>query len=197
MFRIALLFSALTAAFAFSPARVSRQPSALKMSFENEIGVLPPVGFWDPLGLSTGKDQATFNKYREAELKHGRVAMLAVIGYIVQASSRLPGAIDLDGTTFDSIPNGIAAIGAVPSLGWLQITASIGYWELLGWEQKADSPIIGNFGFGDKFLKQEDEVEYRTKEIQNGRLAMLGIMELLTHDIAKPAGEGLFVLHHF
>ena len=35
------------------------------------------------------------------------------------------------------------------------------------------------------------------KELQNGRLAMLAMMELLTHDVARPAGEGLFVLHHF
>jgi hypothetical protein len=26
---------------------------------------------------------------------------------------------------------------------------------------------------------------------------MLAMMELLTHDAARPAGEGLFVLHHF
>lgn len=52
--------------------------------------------------------------------------MLAVVGYLVQESLRFPGTIDLDGTTFQSIPNGVAAIGAVPSLGWLQITASIG-----------------------------------------------------------------------
>ena len=42
--------------------------------------------------------------------------MLAVTGYIFQAACRLPGTIDLDGTTFDAIPNGVGAIGAIPSL---------------------------------------------------------------------------------
>ena len=58
--------------------------------------------------------------------------MAAVSGYIIQELARFPGAIDLDGTTFSSIPNGVGAIGAIPSLGWLQIVASIGYWELIG-----------------------------------------------------------------
>jgi hypothetical protein len=152
-------------------------------------------------GLSADGDVDTFNRRRAVELKHGRVAMLAVTGYIIQNVARFPGAIDLDGTTFDSIPNGIAAIGLVPSAGWLQIILSIGYWELVGWEEREDS-TQGDYGWGAGAFGSEindDErrsVEYKTKEIQNGRLAMLGIMELLTHDIARPAGEGLFVLHH-
>ena len=52
--------------------------------------------------------------------------MLAVTGYIIQEFFRLPGAIDLDGTTFQSIPNGVGAVGAISSFGWLQIVASIG-----------------------------------------------------------------------
>jgi hypothetical protein len=125
--------------------------------------------------------------------------MLAVTGYIIQEIARLPGTIDLDGTTFASIPNGVAAIGVVPSLGWLQIIGSIGYWELIGWEDKRSSDVPGDFGtgyFGKKLAGKEKD-EKLTKEIQNGRLAMLGIMALITHDIAKPVGEGLFVLHHF
>ncbi len=91
-----LLFLTLLAV-AFAPvARSSR--ASLKMSYENEIGALPPTGFWDPLGLSKDIDAATFRNYREAELKHGRVAQLAVIGYLAQENFRLPGAIDLDGT---------------------------------------------------------------------------------------------------
>lgn len=147
-------------------------------------------------GLAKEGDIEGFNYKRAAELKHGRVAMLAVVGYLVQAYYRLPGAIDLDGTTFDSIPNGVGAIGAVPSFGWIQIVASIGYWELIGWEDRKGANI-GDYGF---FIGKAPEGEAltkaRTQEIQNGRLAMLAIGELITHDIAKPAGEGLFVLHH-
>jgi len=198
MFRAIAIIASLVGASAFSSASRSSRSAALKMSFDNEVGVLAPTGFWDPLGLSTGKDQKTFDQYRAAELKHGRVAMLAVTGYIVQALGRFPGSIDLDGTSFDAIPNGVGAVGVIPSEGWLQIVASIGYWELIGFEEKG--PFPGNLGLkalGFDDLSPELQTTARTRELQNGRLAMLGIMELLTHDIAKPAGESLFSLHHF
>jgi light-harvesting complex II chlorophyll a/b binding protein 6 len=52
---------------------------------ELEAGVVAPFseGF-DPLGLAKDKDFKTLKKWREAELKHGRVAMLAVLGTAVQ-----------------------------------------------------------------------------------------------------------------
>ena len=149
------------------------------MSFEEEVGALPPVGFWDPLGLSKDADAEKFNAYRTAELKHGRVAMLAVTGYIVAENYRFPGAIDLDGTTFQSIPNGLAAFGAVPAFGWFQIAASVGFWEIFGWKQASED--VGDFGFLDASTAKKFDgnpaarFEQRTKEIQNGRLAMLAI----------------------
>jgi len=201
MFKATAVLAMVAAAEAFRPSgRVASSGMKLSMKsasgFDEEIGALPPVGFWDPLGLSADGDKAVFDRRRASELKHGRIAMLAVVGYLVQDVYRLPGAIDLDGTTFDSIPNGVAAIGAVSSLGWLQIVGSIGYWELIGWEDKKGSEV-GDFGFYVGSPPQGQQLrDYRTKEIQNGRLAMLAIMELMTHDVAKPAGEGLFVLHH-
>ena len=38
-----------------------------------ELGVQDPIGFWDPLGLSADKDEATFKRRRAVEIKHGRI----------------------------------------------------------------------------------------------------------------------------
>ena len=46
-------------------------------------GILPPVGFFDPFGFAAKADEATIKRYRESELAHGRVGMLAVIGFLV------------------------------------------------------------------------------------------------------------------
>eukprot|EP00599_Poterioochromonas_sp_BG-1_P003122 CAMPEP_0173154812 /NCGR_PEP_ID=MMETSP1105-20130129/13711_1 /TAXON_ID=2985 /ORGANISM="Ochromonas sp., Strain BG-1" /LENGTH=208 /DNA_ID=CAMNT_0014071075 /DNA_START=9 /DNA_END=635 /DNA_ORIENTATION=+ len=204
-----LLVTLFVSASAFVPSRMmmmqmkKNRVNTLQMNNQiQEVGVLPPTGFWDPLGLAKNADEATYKNYREAELKHGRVAMLAVFGYIFQEFFRLPGGLGYNGELlFNDIPNGVGAIGAVPSFGWLQIVASIGYWELIGWEDKRVGDEPGNFNFGTKFfgseLSGDRKVEYQTKELQNGRLAMLAIIELITHDIARPAGEGLFVLHHY
>ena len=190
------------------------------MGFEGELGVLPPVGFFDPLGtlstepsafsvhrylgLSKTADEAKFRRWRTLEVKHGRVAQAAVIGYLVQEVARFPGYLSPSaGLKFTDVPNGIAAIGAVPFLGWLQIWGFVGFLEQSIFKQD-DDKAPGDHGYGVTFLKENYNVdlepkldELRTKELQNGRLGMLAIMELLTHDVAKPAGEGLFVLHHF
>ena len=51
--------------------------------FSKEIGVQAPLGFWDPLGLLMNAEQERFDYLREAELKHGRVSMLAILGHLV------------------------------------------------------------------------------------------------------------------
>ena len=47
--------------------------------------------FYDPLGLANGEfwgdsNEATIGWLRHAEIKHGRVAMAAFVGYLVQSS---------------------------------------------------------------------------------------------------------------
>merc|ERR1712139_642620 len=51
-------------------------------AFENELGVQDPVGFWDPAGFTADGDVAAFKRRRSVELKHGRICMLATMGYI-------------------------------------------------------------------------------------------------------------------
>ena len=58
--------------------------NCLQMSAVKDMdGILPPTGFFDPLQLSLGKSEAELKKWREAELKHGRLSMLATVGIIV------------------------------------------------------------------------------------------------------------------
>ncbi len=54
------------------------------MGIKDFVGVSKPTGFFDPLGLSEGKSDETLAWYRAAELKHGRVSMLATLGVIIQ-----------------------------------------------------------------------------------------------------------------
>lgn len=76
----------------------------------------PPLGLWDPLGLLQNADQEAFKLYRKIEIKHGCVAMLAVLGHIVTtAGVRLPG--ELMGLPFASIKNEFAGLEQIPAGG--------------------------------------------------------------------------------
>ena len=70
---------------------------------------------------------------RYIELKHGRICQLAFLGNIItRAGIHLPGAIDLEGHTFDSYPNGWAALygpDSISTKGFLQIFFFIGFLE--------------------------------------------------------------------
>merc|ERR1739848_964568 len=46
-------------------------------------GVSAPMNYFDPLGFSTTVDAGKLLFYREVELKHARVAMLAALGFVV------------------------------------------------------------------------------------------------------------------
>lgn len=182
MFASVLAVASLLGASAFSPASRMARSSALKMSYEGEAGVTPPLGFFDPLGLSTNIDQETFDNYRVSELKHGRVAQLAVIGYIVPEIFKFPGDI-APGISFESIPNGVAAIQAVPALGWLQIFFLIGAVDYRGYLVLGDTEASGK--------TPEELAKAKDQELNHGRLAMIAILELLRHDSQKFVG-GLY-----
>jgi Chlorophyll A-B binding protein len=138
------------------------------------------------LGLSTNIDQETFDAYRVSELKHGRVCQLAVIGYIVPEIYRFPGEI-APGLKFADIPNGVAAIDAIPALGWAQMFFLIGAVDYYG--------FLGSFEAGQGAGIDAAELEKRQlNELQHGRLAMLAVLELLRHDsqnLVSPGFDGL------
>jgi len=168
------LFAVLAgSAAAFAPAtNKASTSSALKATFENEPGALPPLGYWDPLNLATS--QETFDNFRACELKHGRVAQLAVLGYVVPEFFRFNYDMDLSGLNTQDIPNGIAALYTIPLAGLAQIIFFIGFIERDG--------LLGDFEIGKPDLDPEVLFKRQTQELQNGRLAMLASMELLRHD---------------
>merc|ERR1712129_57101 len=99
-----------------------------------EIGLSPlyQYAFFDPLNLATDDN---FALMREAELKHGRVAMFATFGMffpdlfrdeLVPHNLIISRSLNLE---FDDIPSGIKAIPVVPWQGWLQILVFVGYLE--------------------------------------------------------------------
>ena len=77
-FTAALIALSAGSAAAFAPAPATKQSTSLSFSVDTIPGALAPVGLFDPLGFAEKADEATLKRYREAELTHGRVAMLAV-----------------------------------------------------------------------------------------------------------------------
>jgi hypothetical protein len=175
-------------AAAFTPSAVPKASTALNMAFESELGVQDPLGFFDPLGLLNDADQEKFDRLRYVEIKHGRISMLAFLGNIItRAGIHLPGTIDKAGTTFDSIPNGWAAVNAIPEAGLFQIIAFVGFLELFVMKDITGGEFVGDFrneaiDFGWDTFSEEEQSFKRGVELNNGRAAMMGILGLMVHE---------------
>jgi len=192
---LALLFAA--SASAFAPASQTATQTALNVSPDKEVGVLPPVGFLDPLGLIKngpyGSPEDNFFHYRSVELKHGRIAMAATLGQLTAQNFHFDGylspSMDLK---FSDIPNGLGALEAVPLLGWVQIAVVIGIHEIAVKQRDGKKP--GDFGTGYFGIAMDDQSSKQLRalnvEVQNGRLAMLGILAMIASE--KIHGVPLF-----
>ena len=183
-------------------------------------GAIAPLGNFDPLEFTKDLTVNEIKRYREAEATHGRVSMLAVLGYLV-------------GENFHPFFDGAITGPANTHLGQVQesapfffafLTLSILAAELnrakSGWEEpvkamsyNSDNEIKGTFGallkddyypgdigFDPLGLKPSDAKEFsdiQTKELQNGRLAMLAtigmiVQEQITHDTILGTLKSLF-----
>merc|ERR1719188_1834772 len=164
-------------------------------AFESELGVQEPVGFWDPLGLAADGDAETFARRRTAEIKHGRVCMIACIGYIVPEYFKWPGYVSPAlGIQFADVPNGLAALSKVPAEGWMQIVAFAGITEgSWGFDKSSGT---GDYNW--KVLTSDDPAEKTKKlsaEIANGRLAMVAIIGMFFQDGLTGSAWGDWALY--
>merc|ERR1712018_199910 len=178
-------------AAAFVPAAPKTASIATNMAFESELGVQPPLGFYDPLGMLDDADQERVDRLRYVELKHGRICMLAFLGQIVtRAGIYLPGSIDLAGTPFSSIGNGWAAISgpnAISGAGLAQIVLLCGALELAVMKDITGGEFPGDFrndslDYGWDTFDEETKLFKRGVELNNGRAAMFGILGLMVHE---------------
>ena len=114
------------------------------------------------------------------------IAMLAVLGHIHTAfGARVPGNIDYSGTSFASIKTGIAGLKDIPTAGLLQIVAFIGFLELFVMKDKGSGEFPGDLRNGMFTWKGTDEelMQKRAIELNNGRAAQMGILGLMVHEM--------------
>lgn len=153
---------------------------------------------WDPFSfcllskVSANNPDVAF--LREAELKHGRLAMLAFLGIVFTAGGKhLPAEAFTDATAA-GWPNSLGvltktnpgitaqALGTIGLIeGWSN-TKRGPWWDGLWFGERADSTVVaGDLGFDPLKLMPTDPKaadQMRLKELKNGRLAMLAVMGL-------------------
>uniref|UniRef100_A0A6V2K2A6 Plastid light harvesting protein n=1 Tax=Ditylum brightwellii TaxID=49249 RepID=A0A6V2K2A6_9STRA len=186
-------------AAAFAPAQTGKASTSLKaVDATKALGVQTPLGFYDPFRVfgddPTAVDEEKFESARYIELKHGRVAMLAVVGYLVTyAGVRFPGA--------ENVPSGFAALNEIGGMVWAQMIGTQFVMEMAngglsldGKDFTGTQEFAGDFrnGFIDfGWDKQSDawKEKKRAVELNNGRAAMMGITGMMVHDYMGNIGD--------
>lgn len=168
--------------FGFAPQAANRAPTSLAAA-DKTLGVTAPMGLFDPLGLMA--DEAAFERRRISEIKHGRIAMMAVIGNLApQLGFTFPGYLSTSqNVKFSDVGSGFAALTKIPLFGVAQIILFAGIMETIQWAQKPGS-APGDVG-GEDWVRYSDpavKAEKLNKELNNGRLAMMAIMGLMVQE---------------
>jgi len=207
--KAAILATLLASASAFAPSQFSGRPvtvigaadapaaeedvgptyvASQSMPFleypPNLAGYVGDVGF-DPFRFS---DFVPVDFLREAELKHGRICMLAALGFAaVDCGFRIyPLPEAYEGLTSVTAHDALVEQGAMSQLflwiGLTEIIGSVAVIQML--EGSGRQP--GDFGFGAWYLKgsTEEQIEdMKLKEITHCRLAMMAFSGMVTQAV--------------
>eukprot|EP00746_Dinoflagellata_sp_MGD_P166785 gnl/MRDRNA2_/MRDRNA2_96922_c0_seq1.p1 gnl/MRDRNA2_/MRDRNA2_96922_c0~~gnl/MRDRNA2_/MRDRNA2_96922_c0_seq1.p1 ORF type:complete len:339 (+),score=75.60 gnl/MRDRNA2_/MRDRNA2_96922_c0_seq1:89-1105(+) len=181
---------------------------------ELKAGQTAPMGFFDPLGFATKVEFKQLNGnmaptneismgrllfYREAELKHGRICMLAFLGIVVGevvhpfyggAMSGTAMSIAAQVTQVDNFWFKMAIALSIPEIVFSMPTISIpdgADYTAQGADVFSLKPlrVPGDFGYDPMGLKPKDDKEFldmQNKELNNGRLAMLAVAGMLAQE---------------
>merc|ERR1719352_556991 len=191
-----------------SKAQIKGAVEGMKYKKQFFAGVTAPTGYFDPIACSAGTSAGKLLFYREVELKHGRVAMLASLGIVVGENFHplFGGNIDspaiyaFQETPLQTFWGVVVAALAIPEIYSVftfqepQGAGKGGGFAVKGeqWTIKEDH-MPGDLGFDPLGLKPKDEdelVEMQTKELNNGRLAMIAIAGMVAQELVS--GQKLF-----
>ena len=111
--------------------------------------------------------------------------MAATLGMLVQQNYHFQGYLSPSANLqFADVPNGLAALDVVPYSGWAQMAVVIGAHELIVKQREGKAP--GDFGTGYFGVALDDQSAKQLRllnvEVQNGRLAMLGILGMFASE---------------
>merc|ERR1719316_1634465 len=165
-------------------------------------GITGPLGLFDPLGFCSADDvtEGKIKFYREVELKHGRVGMLAALGFLVGENFHPLFGGDID------VPAYLAFQQTPLQTFWPAVVLAIAIPEVFSvfsfnspaggqpWSIRSDFDS-GDLGFDPLSLKPTDPAELKemqTKELQNGRLAMIAAAGMIAQELAS--SQKLFTL---
>jgi len=169
-----------------------------------QIGAGAPFDFFDPLNMSKEIDEDTFKLWQEAETKHSRVAMLAFVGLVMGEvlsgnapffNGQITGPAIYQFQQADAIYSNFW-FGVIVLISWIEGNTILNNWQ--SWDESAKNPsgkpaklaktaVPGDLGFDPLNLKPKDATAYsamKTKELNNGRLAMIGVAGIVAQELA-------------
>merc|ERR1719515_541686 len=174
-------------------------------------GVLAPMGFFDPMGFCSeeGITEGKIKFYREVELKHGRVGMLAALGFVVGENFHplFGGDIDVPSyLAFQQTPLQTFRPAVVIAIAIPEIYSVFSFEPVVRrvksdkvgqtWAIRADFES-GDLGFDPLGLKPTDPAELKemqTKELNNGRLAMIAAAGMIVQELATKDKLAMFAV---
>jgi len=152
---------------------------------EEMAGITSPMNFWDPWGFTTKAGDSQLVYFREAELKHGRIGMLATFGVIVgEAFSPMLGSPDAN---TPMVELWLKSPPVPYDKFWGAAFVAVAFAELAQMNHKewGDSSMVGDMGWDPLGLNPKKESEFlsiQNKELNNGRLAMLAMSGIIAQE---------------
>ena len=144
-------------------------------------GDTPPLGYFDPLKFTEKFEKYDIQYLREAELKHGRYAMMASL--IIPLTERFTSELGIN--QFQNLDNSYKIIG-LGSVLLYEFAHMLNGWKnpvTDTFELKEDYQP-GDIGLGLFDPEDEKSVELLNKELNNGRLAMIGVLGMIGQELA-------------